>query len=197
MSKRMLFAASILIILLVPAALLAQKCDMEMKGKEMACMEMCCMHGEKGLGLDPDQKLAIEKLKLEHKLANIDIKAEQMKLRKQIKEELLKDEPSRKTIDSYIKKIAANREKTQMNGIDHVMKVKKVLKPEQWKMFITHHWKNMGGDHQCRDRGMMGCCSDHMHRSKGMGMRGGCGMRHNMEGRATGGEHKTEKVKAE
>jgi Spy/CpxP family protein refolding chaperone len=177
MRKKTLLAVSVLMIILVPVVLSAQKMHMEKMHKEMGCM-----HGGKGLNLDPDQKLAIEKLKLEHKLANIDIKAEQMKLKEQIKEELLKDEPSRKTIEGYMKKIAANREKMQKSHLDHALEAKKVLSPEQWKMFVTHHWDGMGR----MDHGMGGGCRCGMCAPKGMGMKGGCGMKGHAEGKGMG-----------
>jgi Spy/CpxP family protein refolding chaperone len=177
MSKKTLLAVSALMIILVPVALSAQKMHMEKMHKEMGCM-----HEGKGMNLDPEQKLAIEKLKLEHKLANIDIKAEQMKLKEQIKEELLKDEPSKKAIEGYMKKIAANREKMQKSRLDHALEVKKVLSPEQWKMFVEHHWDGMGR----MDHGKCGCHSGSMRAPRGMGKKGGCGMRPHMEGRGTG-----------
>lgn len=190
MSKRTLFAISVFMILLVPAALLAQRSTMEKKHKEMGCM-----HEKKGLDLDPEQKLAIEKLKLEHKLANIDIRAEQMKLRMNIKEEMLKEEPSRKTIDKYAKSIAANREKMQMSHIDHALEIKKILKPEQWKMFVAHHWEGMGMG--CGGRGERGCGHGGMRSPMGRGMRDGCGMHPRRDGRGLGVECQMEKDKAE
>lgn len=192
MSKRTLFAVSLFMILLIPAALLAQRGAMEKRHKEMGYM-----YEKKGLDLDPEQYLTIEKLKLEFRLANIDIRAEQMKMRMQIKEELLKEEPSRKAIDKHSKAIAANREKIQKNRIDHALEIKKVLNPEQWKMFVAHHWDGMGGDHSCKGSGMKGCRQGGMRCSSGRGMRDGCGMHPHMEGKGSGGECPMGKDKAE
>lgn len=181
MSKRTLLVVSLFMILLIPAALLAQRGAMEKRHKDMGCMSE-----KKGLDLDAEQHFTIEKLKLEFKLANIDIRAEQMKMRMQIKEELLKEEPSRKAIDKFSKTIAANREKMQKNHIDHALEIKKVLKPEQWKMFLAHHWDGMGMGHGGMEHGARGCGRDGTHRSMGRGMRDGCGMHPRKEGRGSG-----------
>jgi Spy/CpxP family protein refolding chaperone len=184
MSKRTLFAVSLLMLLVIPAALFAQKGRMERRHGEMGCMS-----GEMGLDLDPEQRLAVEKSKLELELANIGVKAEQVELRKKIKEEMLKEEPSRKTIDKYAKAIAANREKMQMNHIDHALEIKKILGPEQWKMFVAHHWDGMGMGRCRMDRGMRDC-------------RHGCkcfqrGMRPHMESRGERGECLMERKESE
>ena len=179
MSKRTLLVVSLFMILLIPAALLAQRGAMEKRHKEMGHM-----YEKKGLDLDPEQQIAIEKLRLELKLANIDIRAEQMKLRMNIKEELLKEEPSRKAIDKFAKSIAANREKMQKKRIDHALEIKKVLGPEQWKMFVAHHWDGMGRGRM--GPGMMGCGNDGMRRSMGSGMRDDCGMHPRRGARGSG-----------
>jgi Spy/CpxP family protein refolding chaperone len=134
MNRRMTFALSLALVMLVPALLLAQMGDM--KGE--------CGHGRMGLGLNDEQQMKMEKLSLEHRLATIDLRAEQAKLRLEMKEEMLKDEPSRKTLEKFAKGIAANREKMQMSRIDHMLDVKKVLTPEQWKIFVRHHYERKG-----------------------------------------------------
>lgn len=181
MSKRTLFAVSLFMILLIPVALLAQRGAMEKRHKEMGCMQE-----KKGLDLDPGQQLTIEKLKLEFRLANIDIRAEQMKMRMQIKEELLKEETSRKAIDKYSKAIASNREKMQKNRIDHALEIKKVLKPEQWKMFVVHHWDGMGMGHGGMGHGARGYGRDGSCHPMGRGMRDGCGMHPRRDVRGSG-----------
>jgi Spy/CpxP family protein refolding chaperone len=197
MSKRMLSVVALFAILLVPTALSAQKGDMEKMHKGMGCMEMCCKHGEKGLDLNQEQRIAIEKLELKLELANIDIKAGQMELKAKVKEELLKEEPSRKTIDKYTREIAANREKMHMNRIDHMFEIKKILTPEQWKVFVARHWDGMGRGHDCMDRGARGRGHDCGQRPIRMGKRDGCGMRLHREGKGTGEECPMEKEKAE
>jgi Spy/CpxP family protein refolding chaperone len=160
MNKRLSFALSFAVILLIPAFLFAQ----------MGGMKGECGHGWMGLDLDDGQQVKMEKLSLEHKLAGVDLRAEQMKLRLQMKEEMLKDEPDRKTLEKFAKSMAANREKMQMNRIGHMLDVKKVLSPEQWKIFVRHHYEREGrrGKRGCRDhermmgRGMKGERGDRM-----------------------------------
>ncbi len=152
MNRRMSFALSFALVMLVPVLLSAQ----------MGGMKGGCCHGWMGLGLDDEQQMKMEKLSLEHRLATIDIRAEQAKLRLEMKQEMLKDEPSRKTLEKFAKSIAANREKMQMSRIDHMLDVKKVLTPEQWKMFVRNHYDGAGrmGDrahrsHDCMRDGRM------------------------------------------
>jgi Spy/CpxP family protein refolding chaperone len=166
MNRRTLFFASLSLMILVPALLIAQPdCRRPQRGPGMNC-----------LGLDAEQHLKMEKLRLEHQLANIDLRAEQMGLRAKIKEELLKEEPSRKTIEKYAKSMSANREKMQMSRLDHMLAVKKILKPEQWQHFVEHHAEMMCGGGMrgcCHGDGMMGRC-----RGGSKGMMGKAMMRH-------------------
>lgn len=149
MNRKMSFVLSFALVMLVPAFLFAQM------GGQMGGMKGECGRG--GLDLDAEQQLKMEKLSLEHRLATLDLKAEQQKLRIAMKEELLKDAPDKKALEKYAKSIAANHEKMQMNRIAHMLDVKKILTPEQWKMFVDRHYekKGMMGEHRCKDRGGM------------------------------------------
>lgn len=161
MNRRLSTAVSFALLMLVPVLLSAQACPMKGEGhKAHACLD-----------LTAEQKVAMEKLKLEHRLAGVDIRAEQAKLRLQMKEEMMKDEPSRKALEKLAKGIAANSEKLQMMRIGHMLDMRKLLTPEQWKIFASHHSEKMG-DRGCR-HGMMGkrehrCCD----RMRGMHERG-------------------------
>jgi Spy/CpxP family protein refolding chaperone len=163
MNRRTSFALSFALAMLVPALLFAQ----------MGGMKGGCGHGWMGLGLDDEQQMKMEKLSLEHRLATIDLRAEQAKLRLEMKQEMLEDEPSRKVLEKFAKSIAANREKMQMKRIDHMLDVKKVLTTEQWKNFVRHHCDRMGrrGDRGHRSHACM--------TGKRMkGDRDGCMMKH-------------------
>lgn len=152
MNKRLSFALSFAVIMLIPAFLFAQ----------MGGMRGECGHGWMGLDLDDEQQMKMEKMSLEHRLAGVDLRAEQMKLRLEMKGEMLKDEPDRKALEKFAKSLAANREKMQMNRIRHMLDVKKVLTPEQWKVFVGHHYAKEGrrGGRGChegiRGKGMKG-----------------------------------------
>lgn len=167
MNRKLSIAVSFTLLMLVPVLLSAQ-----MDGKKMECCQ-----GHKCLDLTAEQKVEMEKLKLEHKLAGVDIRAEQAKLRLEIKEEMMKEEPSKKALEKLAKSIAANREKMQMMRIDHMLDVRKVLSPEQWKVFVAHHYDRMGrmGERGCRD-GKRGDrahrCHDRMMDRHKMGERG-------------------------
>jgi len=153
MSKRLSFAVSLAVIMLIPAFLFAQ----------MGGMRGECGHGWKGLDLDDEQQMKMEKMSLEHRLAGVDLRAEQMKLRLEMKKELLKDEPDRKTLEKFAKSLAANREKMQMGRIAHMLDVKKVLTAEQWKVFVRHHFAKEGrrGGHRCGGHEGRGMKCDH------------------------------------
>ena len=142
---------SFALVMLVPALLFAQ-----MGGMKGGAGHMCA-----GLDLDDEQQVKMEKLSLEHRLATIDLKAEQKKLRLAMKEELLKDQPDKKALEKIAKSIAANHEKMQTGRIAHMLDVKKILTPEQWKMFVSHHYEKMGGmgerGHREGMRGKRGC----------------------------------------
>lgn len=176
MNRRMSFALSFALVMLVPALLFAQ----------MGPMKGECCHGWMGLDLDDEQQVKMEKLSLGHRLSTIDLRAEQAKLRLEMKQEMLKDEPSRKALEKLAKGIAANREKMQMNRIDHMLEVRKVLNPDQWKIFVSHHHGKMGrmGGRGHRSKG---CMRD----GKMRGDRDGCMMKHRdgscRERRACGG----------
>ena len=162
MNRKMSFALSFALVMLVPALLFAQ----------MGGMKGECGRGGRGLDLDADQQLKMEKLSLEKRLATIDLRAEQRKLRLAMNEDLLKDAPDKNALEKYAKSIAANHEKMQMNRIAHMLDVKKILTPEQWKMFVDRHYerKGMRGEHRCKDRGGMrgerGCREGHMERPR-------------------------------
>ena len=170
MNKRMSVALSFAVLMLIPAILFAQ----------MGGMKGECGKGHKGLVLDEEQQVKMEKLKLEHKLSGVDLRAEQMKLRLQMKEEMFKDEPDRKTLEKFAKSLAANRERMQMNRIGFMLDVKKVLNSDQWKVFVRNHFakEGRGGErgHRCHDRmvdrHMKGECGDRMMKHRDGSCRG-------------------------
>ena len=175
MNRRSLTAVSFALLMLVPVMLSAQAGPMKGEG----CMS------DKRLDLTAEQKVEMEKLKLEHKLAGVDIRAEQAKLRLEMKKEMMKDDPSRKALEKLAKGIAANREKMQMMRIEHMLDVRKMLSADQWKIFVSHHYDRKGrmGDRGCR-HGVKGDrqhrCHDRMGRMGDRGCRrmphrdGGC-----------------------
>jgi hypothetical protein len=160
MTKRVTAIAAVLIVMLLSGLLMAQQHETgEAKG---TCKG-------KGTGLTDEQHVTIEKLGLELRLKNIDLKAEQKKLHHEAMEELLKDEPSRKALDAMEKKIAAVQSKLHKNKLDHLMAVRKVLNAEQWKHFVKKHHAMKGSHCGCS----CGCCGMHGAKECGSG-HGGC-----------------------
>ncbi|UCF06613.1 MAG: periplasmic heavy metal sensor [bacterium] len=133
--KRSIVIAVALVALLVPGMLLAQ-------GKSAS--ETTC---KKAPELSEEQLAKLEELKVDHKLANIKLEAELKVLKIQMERELKKYDASARELESLVSKIAAVKEKILKSRIDHLLQVRKVLKPEQWK----HMSKCCGG--------MGGCCS--------------------------------------
>lgn len=146
--RRITIAVAVIVsVMLFSGMLLAQE---QKEHKELKCKATC--KGMMGLNLDEAQLEQLHELKYDLKMAAIDLKAELKKLRLQMKRELMKDEPSKKEVDRLVSEIGTIRTKMQKLRIDHLFEAKKILKPEQWKMFIKHHGMMHGR------RGMAGCC---------------------------------------
>jgi hypothetical protein len=157
-----------LILVIVPLMLVAQ----EKKGHEK-------MHGGQ-LGLDEKTREVIANLKIEHRIKVIDLRAEMMKLRLQIKQEWMSEKPSQDKLNKLTKQIGDLRTEIQKSRIDFLFEAKKNLTDEQWKKFLRHH-KHMGRE------GMMKRRAGRMHKRHGR-TRGECRM-HGSGIKASGGGH--------
>jgi Spy/CpxP family protein refolding chaperone len=60
------------------------------------------------------------------------------KVRDKIKDELLKDSPSRKTLYGYAGELGELHKQITKERSNHLLKVKKILNPEQFKKLIEH-----------------------------------------------------------
>ena len=127
MKKSMITITALALMLLLPGILLA--------GRGRMPGEM----GKVGLELDDKQLDELGKLRLEHRIGNIELVAEQRKLRLKMRMELLKSEPSRKELERFAGEIGIVRGKIQKNRIDHLLKVREILDDDQWKRFIRRH----------------------------------------------------------
>ncbi len=172
MRKFTIAVIAVVALMLFSGMLLAQeqkeiKVHKEIKYKA-ACKTAC-------LGLDDEQKAKLHELKYELKLASIDLKADLQKLKLELKHEMMKDEPAKKTVDKLVTDIGATQTKMKKLHIDLAFKAKKILKPEQWKKFIKQH---MAQGHSGRGRcGSMGHGGMMQKRMKIMRGGAGCGSR--------------------
>lgn len=180
MRKNILIITVLAMVLVFPVAVCAQEDPKPLK------------RGTRDLGLDAEQMEKLEKLRMAHRLAMIDLRAEQQKLRLEMKMELTGDEPDEAALTRIVEKIGAVREKIAKQRIEHFLGARKILNDEQWKKFIRRHHDGMGrrgrghgkmgrGPRGMRGgRGMMGCEGfDPHHGRHPMGDRGGlrgCGL---------------------
>jgi len=109
-----------------------------------------------GLNLNDEQKAKMAELRVKNQIEMVELRAEVKKLHLMIKQELMKPEPSKKQILALVDKINAVKEKIATKRVEHLFKVKSILTPEQWKVFVSRFH----------------LCGDGMHGGKGCG--GGC-----------------------
>jgi len=154
MKKTVAVSMVALILVIVPLMLVAQ----EKKGQEK-------MRGGQ-LELDEKTREVIANLKIEHRIKVIDLRAEIMKLRLQIKQEWMSEKPSQDKLNKLTQQIGDLRTEIQKSRIDFLFEAKKNLTDEQWKIFLRHH-KHMGRDKMMKRR------AGRMHMRHGKA-RGGC-----------------------
>lgn len=166
MRKFTIAVIAVVALMLFSGMLLAQEQKEIKMRKEIKRRDSIC------LDLDEAQKAQLHELKYELKLAVIDLKADLQKLKLELKYEMMKDEPAKKTVDKLVTDIGATQTKMKKLHIDLAFKAKKILKPEQWKKFIKQHM-------QKGRRGSGGCCSpgghSGMHQKRMRILRGGAG----------------------
>jgi hypothetical protein len=68
-------------------------------------------------------------------MASIKLGAELKILELKMCQELSKDDPSARELESLVSKIGAAREELHKKRIDQLLQAKKILEPEQWKKF--------------------------------------------------------------
>ncbi len=133
------------------------------------------MRGIRGLDLEEGQMEKLEKLVTTHRIAMIDLRAEQQKLRLEMRTALMENKPDEAALMRIVEKIGAVRDKMAKQKIEHLLAARKILNDEQWKKFMRRHRdgtgrRGMGRWRMGRGlRGMHGgrCCC---------GMYGGPGM---------------------
>lgn len=98
----------------------------------------------KELKLTPDQQT---KLKAQHRQMKEEGKAifEQMKgIRDKVRTELLKDKPSKATLDDYATQLAELHKQLIRKRHEHLLGAKAVLTPEQFSKLVNREYKGPG-----------------------------------------------------
>lgn len=93
------------------------------------------------LGLNEDQRSKIKALHEGMKEKRATDRETMKNVKKKIKEELLKDKPNRSTLTSLSKEVADLTFKKTEAWADHLLKVKEILTPEQFKKMTDLHDK--------------------------------------------------------
>ncbi len=152
MKKSVIFTIAIL-VLLMPAMLSAQGIY---PSKAQATRKAMC---KESMELSEEQQAKMAELKFEQEIASIKLGAELKILKLEMKQEMSKDDPSAKELERIVSKISAVKEKLLQQHVDHVLRMKKILGPENWKLYKKccggmRHGCGMSG-HGCM--GMCGC----------------------------------------
>ncbi len=116
---------AVLLLLAVVTVVSAQE-------KEVPAADPCKM-----TAVDSDTRVKVQKLKLQYELAMVDLKAEKEAIHEEMMAELLKEESSTKTMEKLGKSMNSVQLKMYKAKIDYVLKVKKVLPADHWKIFLN------------------------------------------------------------
>ena len=119
-------SASLIVVLL----LIATVTVISAQEKEAPGAEPCA-------SIDSETKVKVQKLKLQYELDMVDLNAEKVKIHEEMMAELLKEESSTKTIEKLGKSMNSVQHKMYKAKMDYVLKVKKVLPADHWKMFLN------------------------------------------------------------
>ena len=157
MKRSMCIVAILALSLVLSGAVMAQRGGR----RDGACMP--------DLDLSKDQMAQLEELRMEHRMGMIDLRAEQRKLRLEMRKMLLDGELDEDELEGMTGKIADVRERIEKRRLHHLLAVRKVLNDVQWRGFIRRHrdgrgFGGMEGSARCMRgaRGMMGRRGDMM-----------------------------------
>ena len=139
--KKILFAGILALTLVAAGAVLAQ-------GPGRGSGSHRCLDGDFGsggefrselrlermaerLGLTQEQTEAITKIRQEGRQENLEIRKEMMRLRNELRGEMLKDDPSQKTVLELNDKLGELRTQRQANRLENRLAVREQLTPQQ------------------------------------------------------------------
>jgi hypothetical protein len=183
--KRSAIIAIALIIMLIPGALLAES-HCASKAKE-TCKPKCC---KEMMDLTEEQMAKLGELKMEHEIATIKLEAELKVLKLKMKHAMAMHDATAKELKGLVSNMAAVKEKMGLEKIDKMMAAKKIMGPENWKLYWKccgakaygggeDHGKcscgRCGAGHGCCSRAHHGCASHSGCEEKVFIMKGGEG----------------------
>lgn len=91
------------------------------------------------LELSDEQAAAIETIRQAGREKSVALRKEMMRLRNELKGEMLKDEPSEKTALSLVDKIGALKTELQANRMKNRLEVRRQLTPQQRDKMLMRH----------------------------------------------------------
>ena len=94
----------------------------------------------KELNLTQDQKTKLKALRMQMKESRQQIFNQMKGVRNKIKEELLKDKPSKTVLDGYASQLGELSKQIAQKLADHLLQVKAILTPEQFTKLVNHDW---------------------------------------------------------
>jgi len=113
-----------------------------------------------GLELTDDQEAKLAEMRVKNQIEMVDLKAQIKKLNLKIKQELMKDNPSKKEILALVDKINSIKARMAEKRVEHLFAMKGILTPEQWHKvalrFPAFHRGGMGRKCAGGCRGMRG-----------------------------------------
>ncbi len=154
MRTKLFLLSIVATLLLIPAGIFAQDARAEKHMKKRWAE----------LGITSEQEAKLREL---HTEAQKSRKAHMEKvkdLREKTRQELLKDNPSKSTLNDYAKQMGDLHKIMNENRIDHLLKMKAILTPEQFSKIASRGF--MGGEgpkcgmrsHGMKMKGKMGGC---------------------------------------
>lgn len=114
------------------------------------------------LDLTEEQAESIAKIREEGRSANAKLRKEMMRLRNELQGELLKDDPSRKSVLDLNEKMGALRTQMRANRLENRLAVREQLTPEQRDRMLLSGESGRGGQAGRGDR-----CGMHSERGRG------------------------------
>lgn len=107
--------------------------------------------------LTDEQKLEIDKIKLEQKKEALEVHAEMDVKRAKLKTLLIADNPDKAEIDALIDEMNVTRTAMQKKHAETVIKIRKILTEEQ-RVHFDNHLLSRAMGHGCGIKGCMGFC---------------------------------------
>jgi Spy/CpxP family protein refolding chaperone len=115
------------------------------------------------LNLTQDQQAKLRALHKQMREEGKTVFEQMKKIREKVREELLKDKPSKPALDDYAGQLAGLHKRIIQNRHQHLLKAKAILTPEQFTKFVNHEWRSPGAEgdkRQFQRKGRRGPPSD-------------------------------------